>query len=193
MTNYAEVYGRMHESGKRFPGYSLGAYVDIIGDLIEDHELFPGDHRILDYGSGKGYQYLARRYHERWPGAILPHCYDIGVGQLSAKPTGRFEGVICTDMLEHIEKTDIRGILGELVGFVASSGFLFLGISCRPTRKRLPDGRDVHLTIEHPDRWVEWISAALAGRADIDVHVEFDLGDPEHFPGAPRQWKSRAP
>jgi hypothetical protein len=47
--------------------------------------------RLLDYGSGKGYQYLARRYHERW-GGLLPHCYDIGVQQLSPSPRASSAG-----------------------------------------------------------------------------------------------------
>jgi SAM-dependent methyltransferase len=177
--DYARQYGQMHESGKRFPGYSLGSYVDSIAKLIKEHE----PERLLDYGCGKGYQYLARRYHERWPGQLLPYCYDIGVQQLSAKPDGQFGGVINTDMLEHIEKPDLPAILDELIGYVAPKGFLFLGISCRPTRKKLPGGGDVHRTIEPPSWWIGMIRAALAkspiyGR----VVAEFDRGDPPHFP-----------
>lgn len=179
--DYAEAYGKMHEAGKRFPGYSLGSYVDSIAKLIEEHE----PEKLLDYGCGKGYQYLARRYHERWPGQILPYCYDIGVQQLSTKPEGQFGGVINTDMLEHIEEPDLPAILDELIGFTATGGFLFLGISCRPTRKKLPGGGDVHRTIEPPSWWWDWmVEPALkrAGRRnDITVRAEFDLGTPPHF------------
>lgn len=178
--DYREQYGAMHEQGKRFPGYSLGAYVDSIAKLIEQHT----PDRLLDYGSGKGYQYLARRYHERW-GGLLPVCYDIGVQQLSTKPEGQFGGVLCTDMLEHIEKPDLPAILDELVNYTATGGFLFLGISCRPTKKKLPQGGDVHRTIERPgwwwDRQIEPALARARRRHEIIVRAEFDLGDPPHF------------
>ena len=188
--DYAAQYGLMHESGKRFPGYSLGAYVDSIAALVEEHR----PERLLDYGSGKGYQYLARRYHERW-GGLLPHCYDIGVQQLSAKPDGQFGGVINTDMLEHIEKPDVPGVLDELIGFVAPGGFLFLGISCRPTRKKLPEGGDVHRTIESPRWWADLITDRYqrsGQRGQIAMRAEFDLGAPPHFPdasGEPYEWR----
>lgn len=178
--DYGKQYGAMHESGKRFPGYSLGAYVEPIKVLIEKHN----PDRLLDYGCGKGYQYLARRYHDRW-GGLLPHCYDIGVQQLSTKPEGQFGGVINTDMLEHIEKPDLPAILDELIGFVAPGGFLFLGISCRPTRKKLPQGGDVHRTIEPPLWWGKLIEERLNAtrQGPIFVRAEFDLGDPPHFDG----------
>lgn len=185
--DYAKEYGAMHESHKRFPGYSLGAYVDSVAKLIEEHE----PDRLLDYGSGKGYQYLARRLHERWPGQLLPYCYDIGVSQLSQKPEGQFGGVLCTDMLEHIEREDLPTIMDELIGYVAEGGFLFLGISCRPTRKTLPGGGDVHRTIERPDWWARLIVQRLngLGRGTLVVRAEFDLGDPPHFPDAkPDPW-----
>ena len=50
--------------------------------------------RLLDYGSGKGYQYLLARIHENW-GGHLPICYDPGVIQLATRPPGRFDGIIC--------------------------------------------------------------------------------------------------
>lgn len=169
----------MHESGKRFPGYSLGAYVDRIAALIEQHE----PDRLLDYGCGKGYQYLARRYHERWPGQLLPHCYDIGVPQLSTKPEGQFGGVICTDMLEHVEKPDLQGIIDELIGYTTPGGFLLVGISCRPTRKRLPGtDLDVHRTIEPPSWWTELLLSRLRREQGVTIYAEFEMGNPPHFP-----------
>jgi hypothetical protein len=186
--DYARAYSEMHESGKRFPGYSLGAYVDSIAKLIEEHE----PDRLLDYGSGKGYQYLARRYHERWPGQLLPYCYDIGVQQLSQKPQGGFGGVLSTDMLEHIEKRDLPPIIDELLGYVAPHGFLFLGISCRPTRKKLPGGGDVHRTIEPPSWWIGLLEERWATAGEhCQVVAEFDLGTPPHFETDTRRWASR--
>lgn len=189
--DYARAYEEMHGSDKRFPGYSLGAYVESIAQLVAETK----PDRMLDYGSGKGFQYLARRYHDRW-GGLLPHCYDIGVKQLATKPEGQFGGVICTDMLEHIERQDLPIIIDELIAYTAAGGFLFLGISCRPTRKKLPGGLgDVHRTIERPDWWIKLIKHQLwrAHRtSEIIVRAEFDLGDPPHFEGVINSpWVSR--
>jgi SAM-dependent methyltransferase len=176
MTDYAAEYGRMHESDKRFPGYSLGAYVDAIAMLVANCAPV----RMLDYGSGKGMQYLARRYHDKW-GGLLPHCYDIGVKQLAAKPEGQFGGVICTDVMEHIEEADVPGILEELLGYVAPGGFLFLGISCRPTRKKLSDGRDVHVTIAPPAWWIGRINDAASAVKTRGIRLEAHWDVAGHF------------
>lgn len=179
--DYGEAYRTMHETDKRFPGYSLSDYVRPIVQLVEQHR----PQRLLDYGCGKGFQYLARRHHDAW-GGLLPHCYDIGVPQLSRKPEGQFGGVICTDMLEHIAPADVPAILDDLIGYVESGGFLFLAISCRPANKKLPKafgGANAHLTIEPPGWWVRQIVRRLngLGRGDLKVVAEFDLGEPPHF------------
>lgn len=187
--DYAAVYGELHENAKRFPGYTLTTYVEDIADLVK----FANPQTLLDYGCGKGYQYLSRRLHERW-GGLLPHCYDIGVRQLQEKPTGKFDGVISTDMLEHIEKPDLPGIIDELIGYVNDRGdeysFLFLSIACRPSKKNpLPGGRNAHVTIEHPDWWVALIEERLAAAtlpAKMTITVRFDTG--ETFPDARKLW-----
>jgi hypothetical protein len=143
-----EQYGRCTSRSKRFPGYSLGAYVGSIAKLVAEHE----PDRLLDYGSGKGYQYLARRYHERW-GGLLPHLL-----RHRGPATERQAGgpVRRRDLYRHAgahRKPDVPAIIDELIGYVALGGFLFLGISCRPTRKKLPQGGDVHRTIEPPSWW----------------------------------------
>ena len=189
--NYAEMYGRIHEdSAKTYPGMTIRPYVPRIAKLVRE----VGAKRILDYGSGKGYQYLKARVHEEW-GGVLPHCYDVGVRQLASRPEGLFDGLISTDMLEHIEKPDVPGVLDELIGFVAPGGFLFLGISCRPTRKKLPEGGDVHRTIESPRWWADLITDRYqrsGQRGQIAMRAEFDLGAPPHFPdasGEPYEWR----
>lgn len=187
--DYAKLYGDMHAKGKYFPGFSIGPYVEAIAALVEQHK----PHRMLDFGSGRGLQYLKRRVHERW-GGMVPHCYDIGVSGLNEKPEGKFGGVICTDMLEHIDKPDVPAMLDGLIGYVDPGGFLFLGISCRPTRKKLPDGRDVHLTIEVPRWWIFQICEAIA-RANVDmpdIHIVAHWDIAGHFDCDDKPWDSWA-
>ena len=177
--NYREVYGRMHDQGSRvFSGYSIKASVADIAALVDllRHRNLTGyttGIRLLDYGSGKGYQYLGpMRAHEQW-GGILPVCYDPGVKQLSKRPTGAFNGVICTDVMEHIEEADIPGVFADIFSFVPGPGFVLFYISCRPAkRKKLPDGRDVHVTIKPPIWWAEQVSGYH--RDDLIIQMKYD-------------------
>ena len=171
--DYAKVYGEMHAARpKAFSGFSIKHHVDAIAGLVAEIE----PTRLLDYGSGKGYQYLALRVHERW-GGMVPHCYDPGVRQLREKPEGQFQGVICTDVMEHIEEKDVSGILADIFGFVdlEARAFVYFCIACRPAkRKRLPDGRDVHVTIKPPAWWNRKIKPFE--RDWLTIRVVYDQG-----------------
>lgn len=87
--DYAEVYGNLHSSGaqKHFAGYTLKRYREPITEMIKQTH----PRLLLDYGCGKGYQYIERAYHAAWapfmaedavPRAGVPVCYDLGVRQL---------------------------------------------------------------------------------------------------------------
>lgn len=152
--DYAKLYTELHQKDKAFAGRSIRTYVRDIADLVR----YVQPARILDYGSGKGYQYLQYRVHEAW--GVLPHCYDVGVRQLSERPEGKFEGIICTDMMEHIAEADVDEVLADIFSFSGDwqdderRSFAFFAIACRPSKKkRLPDGRDVHLCIKPPQWW----------------------------------------
>lgn len=154
MMDYAAIYGQMHRKEKAFAGRSIRPYVKDIAVLVEETK----PRRILDYGSGKGFQYLVLRVHEQW-GGMLPHCYDVGVRQLREKPQGPFDGVICTDVMEHIDEPDVDAVLADIFSTIpprddAGTSFAFFSIACRPAaRKLLPDGRNVHLTVREPAWW----------------------------------------
>lgn len=110
--------------------------------------------RLLDYGSGKGFQYLTKRIHEQW-GGVLPYCYDLGVFHLAARPTGRFDGIICTDVMEHLEEEDIQDVFSDLVAYIGDRrpAFVYMNICCRPAWKKFSDGTNLHKTIQPPDWW----------------------------------------
>ena len=193
--DYAEVYTQLHEEAgeKWFSGSTIKRYVNDIAELVNGQN----PRNILDYGSGKGFQYLVSRLHEQW-GGLLPHCYDIGVRQLSQRPAIKFDGIVCTDVLEHIEREDVPAVLDDIFGFLTVEDrpkFIFFSIACRPDvkappadkgahkHKKLPDGRDLHLTIEQPDWWISMILLAVqramdnGGVAQLKVRARFELPD----------------
>ena len=169
--NYAQVYSALHANPKHFLGLTCLRYEKDIGELIRLY----GARQLLDYGCGKGHQYGQHRVHERW-GVERPVCYDPGVPQFAKRPEGKFDGVLCVDVLEHIEEPDLPEILRDLISLAKPGGFIFLGICCRPSRKKLPDGRSVHVTVHPPSWWFklfmrEW---GADGRWPAGVAAEFE-------------------
>lgn len=162
----------MHANPKRFQGYSIKGHVQNIKDLVVTH----GATSLLDYGCGKGMQYLKLRVHERW-GGILPHCYDPGIKALSELPDGNFDGVICTDVLEHVPESEITGVVDELIG--KADRFLYASIDLEPARKHLPDGRNAHVLLK-PEAWWLELFTDLSRDAGIDIHLAFCTSDGIH-------------
>lgn len=150
MMDYAKAYRQLHARNRKiFGGFSIVEHVPAIAELVNE---FKPD-RILDYGCGKGLQYTQERVHDQW-GGLMPALYDPGVKALSRKPEGKFGGIICTDVLEHIEEFDLPEILDDIFGYAADEAFVFFNVACRPAKsKRLSDGRNVHVTVKPPEWW----------------------------------------
>jgi hypothetical protein len=182
-----EQYQFLHENGetrlgippgRTFAGQSLPRQAPHIKQLIRR----TGSLSILDYGSGKGHQYGLRRVTDAGDGIDYPdiksywgakeiRCYDPGYSPFSELPTGTFDGVICTDVLEHCAEEDIAWILNELFAFARK--FVYANIACFPARKRLPSGGNAHCTIKPVEWWREQIEQAA--RANPALVYEFRL------------------
>lgn len=154
-TDCIAAYREMHLNPKRFRGYSIKYVLPDIVSLVQE----TGAKTLLDYGSGKGFQYSERRVHDQWEG-IMPTLYDPGVTEFSVKPRGKFDGVICTDVLEHIPEEDVLTVLGEIFSYARL--FVVLAVHTGPSRKCLPDGRNCHLTQRPPEWWKERLHAKSA-------------------------------
>ena len=177
----------MHENGETrlgipaeqtFAGQSLPRQAPHIKRLIQQTAAAS----ILDYGSGKGYQYSLRRMVDAESGIDHPdiksywgvkeiRCFDPGYPPFSELPSGLFDGVICTDVLEHCPEEDIGWILEELFAFARR--FVFANIACFPARKLLPNGGNAHCTVKPVKWWGEEIGCAA--RAKPGLPYEFRL------------------
>lgn len=152
-----ELYKLMHRNHKMFRGNSLKAHTEAIAQLVEKHQA----QSLLDFGSGKALQYDELHLHDRW-GGLKPTCYDPGVEALSKKPEGQFDGVINTDVAEHIPESAVDSFLAEVIGHARK--FAFFCIFTGRSRKFLPDGRNCHVTVRPPEWWLERICAATSGQ-----------------------------
>lgn len=173
-------YRSMHEKGedylgvppeKTFTGESLAPECARIKRLIEK----TGAQTMLDYGSGKGRQYGPRLFRDgsgnQWP-SVMDYwsvdevvCYDPCYAPLSRLPEGKFDGVVCTDVLEHCPEQDMPWVVGELFGYAAR--FVYASIASFPARKRLPNGENAHCTIRPADWWRLLFEGAAAAHPGV--------------------------
>jgi len=178
------LYRELHGSGERFMGLTAEETypgVSILPHLARIKELIAatGAATLLDYGCGKGMQYELRSFEV--PGAgvqdsIIDYwdldevaCYDPCYPPYSKLPEEKFDGVICTDVLEHCPEEDIPWIVDELFGYARR--FVFASIACYPAKSRLPNGENAHCTI----RPLEWWRDVFAGVARSHPGVAWKL------------------
>ncbi len=112
---------------------------------------------LLDYGCGKGTLKPAVQ-------ALCPTLdireYDPAMPGKTALPEPA-EGVVCLDVLEHIEPNYLEAVL-EHIRELATKAVL-LAISSAPSSQTLADGRNAHLIQEPKDWWLK----VLATKYDV--------------------------
>ena len=159
-----EQYREMHDHGEAqlgltpeqtFDGHSLAKHHGAIGHLNSALDA----ETLLDYGCGKGSAYSPwpgesedsrLKSHPEWPGVKVT-CYDPGYAPYADPYNGRCDGVITTDVLEHIPEEDIAWVLDDLFG--AANKFVYAAAACYPARKVLPNGENAHCTVQSPEWW----------------------------------------
>jgi hypothetical protein len=184
-----ELYRRMHLEGERFlslppqnvfPGHSLPPQATRIKGLI----VRTGAASILDYGSGKGKQYAKPvrlqdgaaydTMQDYWDVDYI-QCFDPSYPPYSELPSGKFDGVISTDVLEHCPEDDIEWILDEIFGFARL--FVFANIACYPAVKRLPTGENAHCTIRPPEWWAGILRRVTARHPGVGWEIWIETQD----------------
>lgn len=171
-----EQYRQMHEENY-FPGQRLKHHVSAVRELVAG----TGARTLLDYGSGKaeGYRRIEGepadspwRTIDAWPG-VRVRCFDPGVPAFSQLPEEPCDGVISTDVVEHLAPFDVPWVLAEM--FQHARRFVFVIASCMPAIKLLPDGRNAHTTIEPPDWWRDEMHLAASRHADLAWRLGCDV------------------
>ena len=120
---------------------------------------------ILDFGCGTGT--LAAYIRQHCPGVRVIE-YDPSVQYKDKLPEQRVDLIVSVDVLEHVEP----GHLGNTLRWMADHTHRQVHhIDCNDTKDRLPDGRDVHLIIQPPSRWEEYLSLPASGLQVMERHV----------------------
>ena len=137
---YLEQAKQYHKNDKIWQGTTLTKYIPLINQIIKDKDI----KTILDFGCGK-----AKHHPLEWNATK----YDPALPEYQNKPTGKFDLVISTDVLEHIPVANLKPIIDEL--FEYSNKWLFVSVCCRKAKAILPNGYNAHATIESAKWWRE--------------------------------------
>ena len=137
---YLEQAKQYHKNDKIWQGTTLTKYIPLINQIIKDKDI----KTILDFGCGK-----AKHHPLEWNATK----YDPAIPDYQNKPTGKFDLVISTDVLEHIPVANLKPIIDEL--FEYSNKWLFVSVCCRKAKAILPNGYNAHATIESAKWWRE--------------------------------------
>jgi hypothetical protein len=182
-----ELYRQMHLEGDRrlnlppqqiFPGFNLRAEATRIKRLITATRATS----ILDYGSGKGKQYEGPlrlsdgtaydTVQDYWDVDYV-HCYDPSYPPFSTLPSGKFDGVVSTDVLEHCPEDDLEWIVDEMFGF--ATRFVFANVACFPALKRLPTGENAHCTVKPPGWWGALVRSVAGRHSGVAWEFSFEI------------------
>ena len=161
-----EKYKLFHENGYKkdniitpgestFLGYSLTKWILKIKEIIKINKC----DSLLDFGCGKGFLYKNKfKINDQEYRNLLDcwklddvYLYDPGVKEFSVYPVRKFDGLICTDVIEHIPENDILQFIDSL--FKLSNKFIFVVIATIPATKFFDDGNNIHLCLKTKQEW----------------------------------------
>ena len=128
------------KNNKNWAGYDVVKYQKLIKDIVTKYDV----KTILDYGCGKGLQYKEKLPYGQLPGELIPtddwktfdeylgvtvYPYDPCVEEYNQLPDPeiKFDGVICTQVLNSIPDDDmpwVRDLLQQ-----HSAKFCFIGVN----------------------------------------------------------------
>ncbi len=190
MENYSDYYYQViekykifHKNGIKnlpgdstFLGYSLTKWIIKIKEIIKINNA----NSLLDFGCGKGFLYNNKfkigdnefkNLSDFWDIENI-FLYDPGVDKFSTYPNKRFDGIICTDVIEHIPEKDIMNFIDELFKF--SNKFIFFVIATIPASKYFDDGKNIHLCLKTQSDWNEIFLDLKKKYPNINQYVYFN-------------------
>jgi FkbM family methyltransferase len=139
---YLELNKRLHVENPDY-GISGSKRAEVVRNLVESVK--PAS--VLDYGCGKSTLAMALPF-PIWE-------YDPAIPGKDAPPRPA-DLVICTDVMEHVEKEFLEAVLLDLARCTLK--VCYLVVNTAPARKTLADGRNAHLIQKPLEWWQEMLS-----------------------------------
>lgn len=147
-----KILNRMMHKAPRGFGADGHKWVTTVQPIISKHKVMS----LLDYGCGRQTFWKALRdSYGEWGADIKYVGYDPCVRGCEAVPEGKFDLVVCTDVLEHIEPEYLDNVVSHIKGLAQKA--IFLNINIHPANKTLPDGRNTHLILQSGEWWWKYL------------------------------------
>jgi len=101
-------------------------------------------------------------------------CYDPGVEKFSKLPDERSDLVIAVDVMEHIPAQDLEWVVDTILSYADKAAFF--NVACYEALKTFSNGKNVHVTVEKPNWWVDLIKKVWYDkhRNRVTAHVTFE-------------------
>lgn len=154
-------YRKMASDGMNFFGLSVLQHADSIQTLLKR----VGARTVLDFGCGRGDAYAGpHKIYKAW-GLQREDItlYDPAFSTHDVLPKGRFDLVVCSDVLEHVPLIETGRFIKRLFDYGEKG--VWASVCCRPAKKRFPDGRtNLHVTVRPYEWWLEQFREHSKGR-----------------------------
>jgi len=161
--DHVAAYSEMHAT--RFYG-SSATELHLATAARVVSELRPAS--ILDFGCGRS-DLVAHFWRD---GERRIERYDPAIPKLKRMPPGRFDLVLCCDVLEHIPMAAVDRVLSE----VKSKGDrAFFSISTKLARAKMPDGSNAHCTLLTAKEWKRWIGDVFGKASTLPTEHEHEV------------------
>lgn len=111
---------------------------------------------MLDFGCGRGDAYRSphKLHHDLGLPRSAVTLYDPAFRPSSALPTGKYDLVLCSDVLEHVPEDETDEFISRLFGY-AKRG-VWASVCCRPAKKFFPGTEtNLHVTVREYAWWEE--------------------------------------
>lgn len=141
------VMQKKHSFSEKYKNY------DVIKEFVSSSR----PESIIDFGCAHGK--LIERLKKDFTNIKTIEGYDPGVKEFSVLPDKQYDVLISNDVIEHIEPKFLDETLSKMEELYTKRAWLI--IACYPAKKRLPDGRNAHLCVYPPDRWIRKINQCM--------------------------------
>jgi len=163
-SRHRELNAQLHRERLEY-GVGGGKHAEVVAKLRESCKA----ESVLDYGCGKGYLAKSLSF-PIWE-------YDPAIPEKSDSPRPA-DLVVCTDVLEHIEKDKLPAVLDDLRRCTKKVGYFV--IHTGPAVKTYADGSNTHLLQHGLDWWQKRVGAFF------EIGKVFERGKELHFVVGPK-------
>jgi hypothetical protein len=141
----APVYKELADLGGNFWGDSIMQHEKVIYKLLRKTD----SRTALDFGCGRGDPWKRYSFQDKLRLDSIA-LYDPAFPKHDKLPDGTFDAVLCSDVLEHVPEDEVVDFVNRLFDYAEK--MVWASVCCRPAKKKLPDGTNMHVTV----RPIEW-------------------------------------